>query len=283
MSAPFKPKQALDFDGALLQELQGDISDVIASHLLKQLPPLTSSSVVHDNGCGYGAVTMAIMATDPPPPVGVQIHATDVNPMFLTQLNAKLAVQAPAWPVTVATMDAKALTFPDDTFDLSITNFVIVALNENDGDVPAAQHILRTLKPGGTGAITVWSDMPWQIALINAHHKTRGTDEPMAPFLSKGWYKKEKLAQVMKDAGWKDVQFSQEEAYAKLGTDMRRWATIAWTFLGTPVGGWQQRDEDKWEEALDSIVEELRQSEALKVEDGVHKIRMIADIAIAKK
>jgi hypothetical protein len=53
--------------------------------------------------------------------------------------------------------------------------------------------------------------------------------------------------------------------------------------LSTPVGGWKQRDEDKWEEALDSIVEDLRQSEALQVEDGVHKIRMVADIAIAKK
>jgi hypothetical protein len=49
------------------------------------------------------------------------------------------------------------------------------------------------------------------------------------------------------------------------------------------VGGWKQRDEDKWEEALDSIVEDLRQSEALQVEDGVHKIRMVVDIAIAKK
>jgi hypothetical protein len=40
-----------------------------------------------------------------------------------------------------------------------------------------------------------------QIALINAHHKTRGTDEPMAPFLSMGSYNKDDLAQVMKDAG----------------------------------------------------------------------------------
>jgi ubiquinone/menaquinone biosynthesis C-methylase UbiE len=206
MSAPFKPKQALSFDDALLPELTGDSSDVIAGHLIKELPPLTASSVVHDNGCGYGAVTVAIMAIDPPPPVGVQIHATDVNPMFLTQLNAKPAVQTPLWPVTVATMDVKTLSFPDNTFDLSITNFVIMALHENDGDVRAAAHTLRTLKPGGTGAITVWNDMPSrQIALINAHYKTRGTDEPMAPFLSMGSYNKNDLAQVMKDAGWKDV------------------------------------------------------------------------------
>jgi hypothetical protein len=36
---------------------------------------------------------------------------------------------------------------------------------------------------------------------------------------------KDDFAQVMKDAGWKDVQFSQQEAYPNLGTDLRRWAT----------------------------------------------------------
>jgi hypothetical protein len=66
MAAPFNPIQALNFDRALLQELQGDVSDAIARQLIKKLSPLTESSVVHDNGCGYGAVTIAIMNTKPP-------------------------------------------------------------------------------------------------------------------------------------------------------------------------------------------------------------------------
>jgi hypothetical protein len=45
MAAPFNPMQALDFDGALLQELQGDVSDAIARQLIKELPPLTESSM----------------------------------------------------------------------------------------------------------------------------------------------------------------------------------------------------------------------------------------------
>ncbi|RMZ66217.1 S-adenosyl-L-methionine-dependent methyltransferase [Pyrenophora seminiperda CCB06] len=277
MAAPWKPKQALDFDGALLQELQGDVSDSIARQLIKELPPITETSVVHDNGCGYGAVTIAIMESNPP--AGLQIHATDVNPMFLSQLNAKLA-QNPTWPVKVSTMDAQKLTFEDNTFDTSITNFVFAGLAD---DVGAASQILRTLKPGGTGAIGVWKDMPWHVALENAHHKTRGADEPMAPFLSKSWYKKEKIEQVTKEAGWKDVKFVELDAYLNLGTDMKRWATIAWTFLGTPVGGWKQRDEDKWDEAIDSIIKELEHCEGHKVEDGLHKIRMIADIAKTQK
>lgn len=98
MATPFVPKQAIPFDGALLQELQGNVSDKIALNLLKDLPALSSSSVIHDNGCGYGAVTMAVMASNPP--TCIQIHATDINPMFMAQLQAKLA-ENPTWPVKV--------------------------------------------------------------------------------------------------------------------------------------------------------------------------------------
>ncbi|KAK8077033.1 hypothetical protein PG996_003203 [Apiospora saccharicola] len=278
MATPFVPKQAIPFDGALLQELQGNVSDNIALDLLKDLPALSSSSVIHDNGCGYGAVTMAVMASKPPK--GIHIHATDINPMFMAQLQAKLAENTD-WPVETENMDACALTFPDNIFDLSMTTFVFSGLED---DVAAASQIRRTLKPGGTGVIAVWKEMAWHTALENAHHKTRGADEPMAPFLSKTWYKKEKVQQVTRDAGWADadIEFVEKAAWLDLGEDLKRWVTLAWSFLAMPVGGWKQRDEDKWDEAIDSIVQELRQG-PLKVEDGVHKIRMIADVSLMKK
>ncbi|KAH7324405.1 S-adenosyl-L-methionine-dependent methyltransferase [Stachybotrys elegans] len=279
MASPFLPKQAVKFDGALLQELQGNVSDTIASSLLEDLPPLSGNSVVHDNGCGYGAVTMAIMASEPAE--GIRIHATDVNPMFMAQLQAILD-KNPSWPVTVDQQDASKLTFEDSTFTHSFTTFVFAGL---DDDVGAARHILRTLKPGGTGAVAVWKDMPWHVALENAHHKTRGADEPMAPFLSKSWYRKERLIQVARDAGWgdMDVKFIEKSAWIDLGADLRRWVTIAWSFLATPVGGWKQQDEDRWEEAVDLIVQELQSGSWHKVESGVHKIRMVADVAIVTK
>lgn len=278
MATPFIPKQALKFVGALLQELQGDVSDTIARDLLREdLPSIAPSSVIHDNGCGYGACTMAIMNSNPPE--NIKIHATDVNPMFIAQLQAKLD-ENPSWPVKIENMDACNLTFPDNTFNLSLTTFVFVGLSD---DVAAANHIRRTLQPGGTGVVAVWKEMPWHVALENAHHKTRGADEPMAPFLSKSWYKKEKLQQVTTEAGWKDVKYVEKTAWLNLGADLKRWATIAWTFLAAPVGGWQQRDEDKWDEAIDAIVTELSQSEWHKVEDGIHKIRMVADVAIYQK
>ncbi|KAI1074875.1 S-adenosyl-L-methionine-dependent methyltransferase [Whalleya microplaca] len=258
MSTTWLPKQAVQFDGALLQELQGDVSDTIARDLLKAelRAAMKPSSVIHDNGCGYGAVTMAVMDSDPPD--GIQIRATDVNPMFLAQLQQTLAKNL-SWPVKVDNMDACNLTFDAGTFDLSLTTFVFAGL---ENDVAAASHILRTLRPGGTGVIAVWKEMPWHVALENAHHKTRGQDEPMAPFLSKSW-----------EAGWKDVKFAEKAVWLNLGADLKRWVTIAWTFLATP------------DKAIDSVVEELRQldGQRYKVANGIHKIRMVADVVIVEK
>lgn len=278
MATPFIPKQTLKFDGALLQELMGGVSDTIAQDLLREdLPPLAPSAVIHDNGCGYGAVTTAIMNSNPPD--NIQIHATDVNPMFIGQLQATLA-ENPSWPVKIKNMDACNLTFPDNTFNLSLTTFVFSGLSD---DVAAANHIRRTLQPGGIGVVAVWKEMPWHVALENARRKTRGADEPIPPFLSKSWYKREKIEQVTTDAGWTDVKHVEKPAWLNLGIDLKRWATIAWTFLATPGGGWQQRDEGTWDEAIDSVVNELSQGEWHKVEDGIHKILMLADVAIYQK
>ncbi|XXH00511.1 hypothetical protein Hte_006857 [Hypoxylon texense] len=145
-AAPFVSKQAVKFDGTLLQELQGDVTDTIARDLLREdLPPIAPSSGIHDNGCGYGAVTTAIMESrSPPPPQDVQIHATDANPKFLSPLQAKL-VEHLSWPVKLEPMDACHLTFPDNTFDLSLATFVFLALKDDDA-VPAGR-----LREGGDG------------------------------------------------------------------------------------------------------------------------------------
>ena len=109
MATPFVPRQAIRIDGAVLQELQGTVTEAVANDLVaKDVPPFHVDSVVHDNGCGYGAVTLGIMATDPPH--GIQIHATDVNRMFISQLQSTVD-ENPSWLVKVETMDAQKTCF----------------------------------------------------------------------------------------------------------------------------------------------------------------------------
>jgi SAM-dependent methyltransferase len=277
MTTPFVPKQMLPFDGALLEELQGTVSNSIAAQIIPHLPAITASSAIHDNGCGPGTVTEEIMATAPP--AGFTIAASDINPMFLAQLKAKLAAH-PNWPVTVSEDNAVALGFADATFTHSFSNFVFVGLPD---PVQAAREILRTLKPGGTAAVSIWEDLPWLDALAKAHVATRGANAPPPAALAVGDWKGDKLRKTVDEAGWADVQSLELTGYLQI-KDLKRWATIAWGFLGAPPNGWTQDDEDKWDEAVAFIVNYLNAKEAWHVEEGgEHKIKMVATVLTVTK
>lgn len=88
MSTPFLPRQAVKFDGALAQELQGDVSESIARQIVQELFPLQPEALIHDNACGYGSVTGELMAAGVPE--GVKIHATDINNGYLAQLRSNI-------------------------------------------------------------------------------------------------------------------------------------------------------------------------------------------------
>ncbi|KAI1421994.1 S-adenosyl-L-methionine-dependent methyltransferase [Xylaria sp. FL1777] len=275
-SERFFPKQAVKFDGALAQELQGDVSEAIAREVIKVVPPIKSGWVIHDNGCGYGSVTGEIMASGVP--ADIKIHSTDKSANYLAQLRAKLK-ENPTWPVTVEEMNSNTLTFPDNYFDLSITDFVLLGL---DDEVGAAKHILRTVKPGGTAAIAAWKEKPWQEALKEAHRRTRGADAPLPPFLAVVDYDTEQFKRLLNEAGYKNTQYVERPAWINM-PDLKRWSTIAWTFLSTPAGGWTQADEDTWDQAIDVCVQELQKGAAYEFKDGVHRIRMVATIAVTQK
>ncbi|ETS86328.1 hypothetical protein PFICI_00156 [Pestalotiopsis fici W106-1] len=194
MSATFFPKQAVKFDGALAQELQGNVTEGIAQELLKVVPPIKSGFVIHDNGCGYGSMTGEIMNSGVPN--DIKIHATDKSANYLAQLRSTLT-KNPSWPVEVAEVNANDLTFADNYFDLSITDFVLLGL---DDEIGAAKHILRTVKPGGTAAIAVWKEKPWQAALKEAHRRTPGDDAPIPPFLAVVDYDTEQFKSILNQA-----------------------------------------------------------------------------------
>ena len=276
MSAPFQPKQALKFDGALLEELQGDVSEAVAREVVK-LVTFAPGALIHDNGCGYGAVTAEIIATNPPS--DIQIFATDKSESYLGALKRKISENL-SWPsVTAEIMDANTLTFPDNHFDVSITDFVLLGLND---EVGAARHIWRTVKPGGTAVVGIWKEKTWQNDLRKIHHEVRGAETPLPPYLAVEDYTPAGFKTVLDKAEWKNVQYTDKDVWVKI-TDVKRWATIAWTFLSTPIDGWKQKDEDEWDRTIDLLVKELIKGETHVEKDGIHKLRMTATIAIAKK
>ncbi|PMD59064.1 uncharacterized protein K444DRAFT_724876 [Hyaloscypha bicolor E] len=67
-------------------------------------------------------------------------------------------------------MRAQKLTFPDNYFDLSFTNFVVTDL---DDQKIVGQHLYRTLKPGGQAIVCTFAFCPHGDARRAAHLATR--------------------------------------------------------------------------------------------------------------
>ncbi|KAF2014408.1 S-adenosyl-L-methionine-dependent methyltransferase [Aaosphaeria arxii CBS 175.79] len=278
MSAPFAPKQALKFDPRYLLKLSAGLTRSVADQIVSNhIPPLSKTSRIHDNGCGAGEVAKALVEHNAVP-AGATIAATDINTTFLDELNKALE-ENKSWPIESQVMDATALTYPDSIFALSVTNMVFANVKD---DVATAKHIYRTLAPGGTGIVSVWKDSPWINITIDAHYRTRGSDAPLPPPLAASLYSVDHLSKALKSAEIENVQYEDIVVYGNM-TDVKEWATIAWSFLARPPDGWTQADEDNWDKAIGIIVNDLINGDFTHEENGVYKVKMIATAAIFKK
>jgi SAM-dependent methyltransferase len=273
----FQPKQITHYEATHLAELQGDVSETTIKYTLGLIPPFSSGDVIHDNACGAGAVTQAIMELRPPK---ITIDATDINPQFVAGCAA--LVEKNKWPVTTAVMSAQELTFPAETFTHSFNSFVFHCIGDSQ---TAAEQIYRTLKPDGIAIASIWIYMPHVDALQHAHWRTRGKNGPMPTLLPLEGFKESDLKNALEAGGFEEgkISFSKKECFLEV-SDLKRWAQLAWSYLGTLPSGWSHSDEDKWDEAIADIVEQLASGDGIsKNEKGETVLRMVACVAIAKK
>ncbi|MCJ1430652.1 hypothetical protein MMC27_000002 [Xylographa pallens] len=274
MASPFNPKQAVPKDAQNMALLMGDVTLQVARKIIKGLPPFPPSSVVLDNACGNGIVTDAIIETQEPR--NVTIYATDIGPT-MCQATSKLA-ESKGWAARVKTevMPAEKLTFADGTFTHSFTNFLIFGVPDPD---TVAAEIHRTMKPGAYGCVTTWHRIAHEDALLAANEATRGKGTKHPVMMREMWKDPEKVKAVLLKAGFATVEMSQCETLLT-PTDVDRWAQVAWSFLGAPVGGWTQPDEDKWDEATGIFRDNLVKHELFESDGkGGAKIKMVANVA----
>lgn len=60
--------------------------------------------------------------------------------------------------------------------------------------------------------------------------------------------------------------------------------TATWSFLGSREDGWHKSDEENWDKAVDVLVKEIEAGPyETKTQSGDVKLRMVANVAIAKK
>lgn len=158
-------------------------------------PPVTSESVVHDNACGPGVVTDAVLSvfanTGGGPP---RIIASDIVP-GMVELAAR---KGPS--VEAHVMDAKKLDkIPDGALTHSYTNFLFVRGWGEDDMVTFASEIYRTLRPGGTAVKAAWKTHEWHRVVRDALLKTRPGAESWMP--QQPW-SLEKLTRIFEKAGF---------------------------------------------------------------------------------
>jgi ubiquinone/menaquinone biosynthesis C-methylase UbiE len=174
----------------------GSIGRITIDYLI---PEEFLPGVVHDNACGTGLVTDYLQQLAKPPKL---IEATDFVPS-VTQILQRKASDKGWNNVHVTVMDSQDLTFPDNHFDLSITNFGIFFLPEPQ---KGANQIYRTLKPGGMAVVSCWKHRHIMDVIVAAQRSIRPDLEPLASPWTELWSKEETLQNVLLKAGFPSRQ-----------------------------------------------------------------------------
>lgn len=283
-TTPFIPKQAQEAlavgPAAIWKELRGDLSDELARYLLTLAPPITATSKIHDNGCGSGAVSRAVMELNPPS--GAHVDATDIDAAALAELEE--AVVANSWPVGTEVMDSTKLTFADGNFDLSITNMVFAAFTKGSEDAQAAEEIKRTLKPGGLAIANAFHHNPRNTVILDAHHAVHGKEAAPLPAMYFAYYHSSDFKKALEDAGWDNVRYVDSDVWVEI-KDLQRFANVVWAVTGQPSTGWTEEDEQNWDKAISTIITGLQKGKGkwFIEKDGTHRVRMIVTTALLQK
>ncbi|KAL1604771.1 hypothetical protein SLS60_004311 [Paraconiothyrium brasiliense] len=243
----FKPRQLVPFSPSVIAEFLGTCTLDIAEQFVRQLEPFAPGAIIHDNGCGGGAVTQAIMATNPPE--SIRIKATDVNGAVISGLIAQAATKS--WPVDVSEMNSTALTFPDNYFSHNILNFVVLQAWRDDAKM--AGEMFRTLKSGGIAVVTTFEDLPTMKVFKSVYKRYRGADAEVPEMMQADWYRDQEVRKALSKGGFAEANIKSERATTRVRVQSaRRWCEIGWSLGGGP---WEEKDENLWNEAIDYALE----------------------------
>lgn len=280
----FVPKQAIAKDVDLYAEITANSTEDVARAIFENLHPIAAGSKIHDNGCGAGAVTSVIMdiANKNQLPLDqILIEATDTDVSYLDRLRERALDRG--WPVTITNMAAEELTFTDHSFDISVANFVIFLI-PGEG-ITALEHMRRTLKPGGTAIFTAWARLPHVDPARAAHLATRGTSADVPPLreIPPQWWLGSHLRDVAIRAGFEEdkVELRSVTVYIT-APDERYLARVLWSYLGPPLTGWLESDEENWDRALDVVIKSFGEIDGFqRLESGELRIELTANVILA--
>lgn len=263
------------YDG-LIGLMTGDVGRYVLDNLLPS--PITTETVVHDNACGTGLVTQHLQQRAESGALSYprMTHATDFV-ASVTQIMQQKATRNGWKNVDISVMDSAALTFPDNYFDLSITNFGIFFLPDPQA---GADHIFRTLKPGGAALVTAWKERRSMGVITSAQLAIRPDLPPLSSPWAATWEKEETLRNVLLNAGFKqeNLKIVTQRTDALADLFLHTPEKVAQLYPAATPEGWTDEDKKKLGPEI------LRNAkEGATPEDGTAGVFNVAYVAIAIK
>lgn len=143
-------------------------------------------------GCSAGAAACAYAETYP----GAEVHAIDIGAGMLRYAHAR--AEALGVRVFFHQMSGAALHFPDESFDLVVSNNLLHEIGRNSR-LAMMSEAYRTLAPGG---IAIHQDVPIRFEATPVQQVERGWDEKFNGEIFWNSYAGDDLAAGMRAAGF---------------------------------------------------------------------------------
>ena len=158
---------------------------------------MTPGAVILDVACGPG--TLAPLVAEQ----AGAVHGIDFSQTMLDCYARQIATRGYG-NITLSHGDAQALPYEDGTFDAAFSMFGLMFFPDRD---KGFAEIYRTLKPGGTVAVTSWApvDQSPAMQLMFGAIRTIKPDLPAPQRAIDTLENPERFRQEMEDAGFKNV------------------------------------------------------------------------------
>jgi len=240
----------------------GGSTNAVARHIISHFPPLNGSYLVLDNCCGTGCFTLELHhGRQGPLPF---VHAIDKSPGMIEIMQSLIAKNKWQESVRSESMDSEKLIFPDNTFDISVTNFGIFFF---PNPIQGTKEIFRTLKPGGVAYVTCWKE----IIFVPIFYEVQKIVQPVKHMILQmleTWRKKEKLEETMKNGGFSELEIEAKDVMI-VQRDMEELVDSLSIHLQDIVGEeWTKKEKERIKEATKTVVTEQRETFIVDLDDG---------------
>jgi ubiquinone/menaquinone biosynthesis C-methylase UbiE len=287
MSVPKENPEALamfDTLAATYEASTGGCTRSIATHLISLLPPVDSSSSVLDNACGNGICAQELLFKYPNTPLS--ITCIDGAKAMVDLARAVVPPASSQARLTFDVIDGTNLTIPDSSFTHSITNMGLMFFPDPQ---KGAEHIYRTLKPGGTAIVTSWKSSGYLPLIHEAQQTVRPDDAPWKWPIPEVWFQGEHLRQMLEGAGLKDVEMSEKTVYYASSSVEEACGYLMgmWKKMGPK---WSEQENEEFRKKLLEVTrrEAVEVKRPINGKEGAEMLEvvgfpMVAHVAVARK